>query len=121
MSRDVGLLLPPLDSEDAYPEVSVHEQVARGVSHDDLNLLDLFILDDLLVHEGLFHVDVQNCQVALLIRNKELLERSIPEDGGINTLIGVSNSEKLGAISCIEPFEVLIVGDGKNEVGLHDN
>lgn len=58
MSRDVRLLLSPLDSEDAYPEISVHEQIAERVSHDDLNLFDLLFLDDLLVHEWLFHVDV---------------------------------------------------------------
>ena len=109
MSGGVGLLLAPLDSEDAYPEICVHEQVARGVSHDDLDLLDLLLLDDLLVHEGLLHVNVQNCKVALLVRDKKLLESRVPEDGGINALIGISDSKKFGTVRCIEPFEVLIM------------
>ena len=109
MSGGVGLLLAPLDSEDAYPEIRVHEQVARGVSNNDLDLLNFFLLDDLLVHEGLLHVNVQNSQVALLVRDKKLLECRVPEDGGINALVGISDSEKFGTVRCIEPFEVLIM------------
>ena len=121
MSRGVGLLLAPLDSEDAYPEIRVDKQVAWGVSNNDLDLLDLLLLDDLLVHEGLLHVNVQNSQVALLVRDKKLLESRVPEDGGINALVGIPDSKKFGTVRCIEPFEVLIMWNSKDEVSLNDN
>ena len=58
VAGDVSLLLASLDAEDADAEVGMDEQVARGVSHYNFNLLDFFFLDELLMDKGLFHVDV---------------------------------------------------------------
>lgn len=67
MPRHVRLLLSSLDSEDANSEIRVDEQVAEGVCHDDLYLLDFFFFYDLLMDKWFLHIDIQNSQVALLI------------------------------------------------------
>ena len=44
---------------------------------------------------------------------------AVPEYGGVHALVRVPDGEEFGVIRRIEAFQVLVVADGKDEVGLH--
>ena len=119
MPGNVGLLLASLDSEDADAEICMDQEVPEGVSYYDLNLFDFLLLYYLLVHKWLLHVYVQHRQVSLLVRYKQLLVSTVPEDGGVDALVGVSDGEELSAVGRIETLQVLVVRNGEHKVRLH--
>lgn len=73
------------------------------------------------MNERLLHVHIQDSYKAALISYEQFLEEAVPEDACVDALVWVPYCEELSSISRIEPLQVLIVTDGEDEVGLHDN
>ena len=119
MTLHIGLFLSALYLKDLDPKVSVNQQ--RPCLIQDLNLLNLLIIQDLLVHQRLLHVHIEDCQEALLICDKQFLIYGVPVQCTIDALVGVLDLEELSPIRCIETFQVLIEANCENEVGLDHN
>ena len=65
MPLDVSLFRTSLNLKHSNPEISMYQQTA-GV-RKNLDLLDFFIMYDLLMHYRLLHVYVKDCYKAFLI------------------------------------------------------